>query len=285
MEAIDYFTEAVQRLGALYTKTEAEELMYWVFEDKLLIKRAHLKLFVKEIGLGEEIILNGILNRLLRGEPIQYILGYAYFMDLVLEVNSTVLIPRPETEELVNWCLQLIEEQKLSEINLLDICTGSGCIALALKKKLPHANISALDISEEALEIVTKNSRSLKLPIHLIQGSVLSAEGQEKMKNNLVQIWLCNPPYITESEKEKMHQNVLDFEPHLALFVPNTDALLFYRNVLKAFIEADKATHLLFEISEYQQERLRILLSEQNLDFTFKKDLQGKDRMLLISKK
>lgn len=287
MDVVDYFNEAVQKLMPLYTKAEAEELMYWVYEDKLLIKKAHLKLFVKELGLAEIITLNFVLNRLKNGEPIQYILGYAYFMDLVLEVNSSVLIPRPETEELVNWCLQVALEGDFtdSELSVLDICTGSGCIALALKKKLPNANITALDISEEAIFLVEKNAKSLNLPIHLITNSVLSNAGKKILEENQAQIWLSNPPYITEAEKDQMHQNVLDFEPHLALFVPNSNPLLFYSSILEAFINAAKAKHLLFEISEYQKEALTHIFMGKSVNFTFKKDLQGKDRMLLISKK
>jgi release factor glutamine methyltransferase len=287
MDVVDYFNEAVQKLQTLYSQAEAEELMYWVYEDKLLIKKAHLKLFVKELGVAEEITLNFVLNRLRKGEPIQYILGYAYFMDLVLEVNSHVLIPRPETEELVNWCLQLIHEKELAipELNILDICTGSGCIALALKKKLPAASIDALDISEEAISMVAKNATSLKLPIELHTNSVLSPVGKAFLANHHAQIWISNPPYITETEKEQMHQNVLDFEPHLALFVPNSNPLLFYSNILETFINAAKAKHLLFEINEYQKDALILIVSEKPVNFTFKKDLQGKDRMLLISKK
>ena len=287
MDVVDYFNEAVQRLKTLYPQTEAEELMYWVYEDKLLIKKAHLKLFVKELGVAEEITLDFVLNRLLKGEPIQYILGYAYFMDLVLEVNSHVLIPRPETEELVNWCLQLIREKELAipELTILDICTGSGCIALALKKKLPQASIDALDISEEAISLVKKNAISLKLPVNLLTNSVLSESGKAILVNHHAQIWISNPPYITETEKEQMHQNVLDFEPHLALFVANTNPLQFYIIILEAFLLAAKAKHLFFEISEYQKEALTAILVGKSINFSFKKDLQGKDRMLLISKK
>jgi release factor glutamine methyltransferase len=287
MDVVDYFNEAVQKLMPLYTKAEAEELMYWVYEDKLLIKKAHLKLFVKELGLAEEITLNFVLNRLINGEPIQYILGYAYFMDLVLEVNSSVLIPRPETEELVNWCLQIALEEDFtdSELSILDICTGSGCIALALKKKLPNANITALDISEEAISLVEKNAKSLKLPIYLITNSVLSNAGKKILEEHQAQIWVSNPPYITETEKEQMHQNVLDFEPHLALFVPNANPLQFYIHILASFLIAAKAEYLFFEISEYQKEALTNILGCQPINFSFKKDLQGKDRMLLISKK
>jgi|LauGreDrversion2_5_1035112.scaffolds.fasta_scaffold30274_2 release factor glutamine methyltransferase len=287
MDVVDYFNEAVQKLMPLYTKAEAEELMYWVYEDKLLIKKAHLKLFVKELGVAEEITLNFVLNRLIKGEPIQYILGYAYFMDLALEVNSSVLIPRPETEELVNWCLQLICEKELAipELNIIDICTGSGCIALALKKKLPEASIDALDISEEAISLVAKNATSLKLPIKLHTNSVFNHIGKATLANHPAQIWISNPPYITETEKEQMHQNVLDFEPHLALFVPNANPLQFYIHILASFLIAAKAEYLFFEISEYQKEALTNILGCQPINFSFKKDLQGKDRMLLISKK
>ncbi|OYU95694.1 MAG: protein-(glutamine-N5) methyltransferase, release factor-specific [Bacteroidetes bacterium B1(2017)] len=284
MEVEAYFIEAVKSLESLYSKTEAEELLYWAIEDKLLIKKAHLKLFVKELSLVEEITLNDIVSRLKNGEPIQYILGYAYFLDLILSVNSSVLIPRPETEELVNWVNTIIEETPNLEANYLDICTGSGCIALALKKKHKKAVISALDVSEEALAVVQKNSKNLQLLVQTINSSVLSLEGENLLKNHPSSIWICNPPYITEQEKEAMHENVLAHEPHLALFVPNTDPLLFYRKVLTCFLGSAKARHLFFEISEYQKLSLEDLCKGAQLDFEFKKDLQGKDRMLRLSK-
>ncbi len=285
MQAEAYFKEAVQQLLVVYPKAEAEELMYWVYEDKLLIKKAHLKLFDKEIGLAEEITLNAILKRLLLGEPIQYILGYAYFMDFVVNVNKDVLIPRPETEELVNWVSEMANEHKAEALSLLDICTGSGCIALALKKRFSKATISALDVSEVALNTAKKNAKDIGLQIEFIQSSVLDDAGKDLLSKQSASIWICNPPYITESEKAEMHENVLAHEPHLALFVSNEDPLLFYRKTIEAFENAAAAKALFFEISAYQKAALNALCSNRNLAIEFRKDMQGKDRMLRLVKK
>ena len=285
MQAEAYFTHAVKQLLPLYPEAEAEELMYWVYEDKLLIKKAHLRLFNKEIGLVEEITLNHILERLIAGEPIQYILGYAYFMDLVLSVNKDVLIPRPETEELVIWVSEMANEHKAEALSLLDICTGSGCIALALKKRFSKATISALDVSEVALNTAKKNAKDIGLQIEFIQSSVLDDAGKDLLSKQSANIWVCNPPYITEEEKTEMHENVLAHEPHLALFVSNEDPLLFYRKTIEAFENAATAKALFFEISAYQKPALSALCSNRNLAIEFRKDLQGKDRMLRLVKK
>jgi release factor glutamine methyltransferase len=285
LEAVDYFNEAAQKLQPLYNETEARELMYWVFEDVLLIKKAHLLLFEKELSFTEEFQLNNILNRLLNGEPIQYILGYAYFMDLVLKVSPEVLIPRPETEELVQMVANyLMARSEPNPLAVLDICTGSGCIALALKKKLPLLEITALDVSLEALKIAQENSKNLKLPINTIAASVLDQTGTAYLQECKAQVWVSNPPYITQTEKSSMHPNVLNYEPHLALFVENEDALLFYRKISYAFVENNSAKALFFETSEYQEESLINMANEFHLKTSLEKDLQGKIRFLKLFK-
>lgn len=285
MEAVYYFNEAVQKLQPLYNEIEARELMYWVFEDVLLIKKAHLHLFEKELSFTEEFQLNNILERLLKGEPIQYILGYAYFMDLVLKIGPEVLIPRPETEELVQMVANyLMARSEPNPIAVLDICTGSGCIALALKKKLPMLEITALDVSQEALKIAQENSKNLKLPINTIAASVLDQTGTAYLHECKAQVWVSNPPYITQTEKSSMHPNVLNYEPHLALFVENEDALLFYRKISYAFIENNSAQALFFETSEYQEDSLINMAKEFHLKASLERDLQGKIRFLKLFK-
>lgn len=285
MQAEAYFHYASPLLQKLYPKEEAEAILYWVFEDVLLIKKAHLRLFNKELDQAEEMKLSQILDRLLKGEPIQYILGYAYFRDFVLFVQAGVLIPRPETEELVDL---ILTEYKCSdvqpELSFLDICSGSGCIAIALKKHFEECKVSAIDISPIALDTIRINAKNLNAEIEVNQVDVLSTEGQQYLKDSEATVWVCNPPYITQKEQADMHPNVLEFEPHLALFVPNEAPLLFYETILNAFMDSVRAEQLFFEISEYQEEALTKLLEKSELEFVFYQDLPGKTRMLHLKK-
>lgn len=283
MEVAAYFDFAKGLLEKKYPKEEAENLLFWIFEDTLLIKKAHIRLFSKELSELEITQVNNILERLLAGEPLQYIYGYAYFKDLVLAVNNAVLIPRPETEELVNWAEESLDAD-LSLNEVLDICTGSGCIALSLKKQYPNKKVNAIDVSEKALENAQKNANQLQLNVTFEMLDVLDPLGQENLVSHAAQVWLCNPPYITEAEKQSMHENVLEHEPHLALFVPDNDPLLFYRIVSNCFIKNKHAKFLLFEMSEFQEESLKVMLNGMNLKYSFKKDLQSKTRMLRLSK-
>jgi release factor glutamine methyltransferase len=283
MEVAAYFDFAKGLLEKKYPREEAENLLFWIFEDTLLIKKAHIRLFSKELGELEITQVNNILERLLAGEPLQYIYGYAYFKDLVLAVSNAVLIPRPETEELVNWAEESLDADP-SLVGVLDICTGSGCIALSLKKHYPNNKVSAIDVSESALKIAQKNANQLQLNVAFELGDILDPLGQEKLISHAAQVWLCNPPYIAEAEKQSMHENVLKYEPHLALFVPNNDPLLFYRIVSNCFMKNEYARFLFFEISEFQEESLKIMLNDLNIKYSFKKDLQSKTRMLRLSK-
>jgi release factor glutamine methyltransferase len=283
MEVAVYFDFAKELLEKKYPKQEAENLLFWIFEDTLLIKKAHIRLFSKELSELEITQVNNIIEKLLTGEPLQYIYGYAYFKDLVLKVNNAVLIPRPETEELVNWAEEVLNDDP-SLTSILDICTGSGCIALSLKKQYPNKKISALDVSERAIEIAQKNANQLQLNVSFELVDLLEPLGQEKLISHAAQAWICNPPYITEAEKQSMHANVLEHEPHIALFVPNNDPLLFYRIVSNCFMKNEHAKYVFFEISEFQEESLKVMLNDLNLKYSFKKDLQSKTRMLRLSK-
>jgi release factor glutamine methyltransferase len=285
MDIVTYFDESVLELQALYPENEAKALMYWLYEDILLIKKAHLHLFSKELSFTEALQLNTLKNRLLSGEPIQYVLGYAYFMDLLIQVNPAVLIPRPETEELVQAVLAAYKtwaEPKPTAI--LDICTGSGCIALALKKALVEPSVFALDVSEEAIQTAQHNATQLKLSIQFEHLSVLDEIGMNYLHQTDAAIWVSNPPYICEAEKAEMHVNVLQYEPHLALFVESEDPILFYRKIAQAFCLNPNAQELYFEISEFQVEALTQLAKELALRPTFKKDLQAKWRILELRK-
>ncbi len=223
--------------------------------------------------------LNASLQRLKNAEPIQYILEEAPFFDFIFKVSPAVLIPRPETEELVQ---QILQNTRAKNVSILDIGTGSGCIPVSLKKNLPDADIHALDISDKALEIARFNANELGAQITFHQADIL----QQPELNQKFDIIVSNPPYVTEKEKTLMQSNVLDFEPHLALFVPDTAALMFYIAIadfaLKNLKEKGK---LYFEINEhYGSETLHMLEAKGFSNIILLKDLNGKDRMITASR-
>lgn len=280
MNSTEYFNSLVNDLCQLYEVNEAKALSYWVFEDVLLIKRTHINLIEKELSLGEELKLNQIKERLLKGEPLQYILGYAWFKDLVFKVNSSVLIPRPETEELVDWVLS---EQGHSN-SFLDIGTGSGCIAISIKHALPTKEVMAVDISEEALAVAASNAKQNNCKVNFSIASALGLTGHHTLQNLNAEVWVSNPPYILEAEKSQMHPNVLEFEPHLALFVEDEDPLLFYKEITKAFLGSTRTHSLYFETSEFYEEALNQWLPTTGLKNHLRKDMHGKVRMLKLMK-
>ena len=234
---------------------------------------------------------NAILAQLQQEKPIQYITREAWFYGLKFEVNENTLIPRPETEELVEW---IIESWKLGagswksenqkRINVLDIGTGTGCIPIALKANLPQANVSAIDVSENALEVAKRNAELNKVEINFIQANILEVEDLSQLPSSY-NIIVSNPPYVRNLEKQEIKKNVLDYEPHLALFVEDTDALLFYRKIAQLTIKNLSPNGLLFfEINQYLGKETVELL--QNLGFKnieLKKDIYGNDRMIRCS--
>ena len=215
------------------------------------------------------------VGRLLNHEPIQYILGTAHFYGLDFAVNSSVLIPRPETEELVDW---IVKENSLVNPAILDIGTGSGCIATTLKHQMPQAHVEGWDISSDALAVATLNASSIGVEVAFRQVDILSCEPSPA---NHFDIIVSNPPYVRELEKQQMSHNVLDHEPHLALFVSNSDPLLFYRTIAqKAKVMLKPGGLLYFEINEYLGGEMLEMLEKLGYDAILKQDLQGKDRMI-----
>jgi len=211
-----------------YSKEETTSIAYIVIQEILGFNKIHVILNSDNIiSLNHENKINLIINNLKLDKPIQYILGKANFFNLSFFVNKYVLIPRPETEELINWIL----ENKFNKV--LEIGTGSGCISISLAKN-SSANISAIDISSNAIKIARKNADNYKLDINFLCEDVFSFKTDEKYD-----LIVSNPPYVLESEKKKMHNNVLNFEPHNALFVKDTDPLLFYN-----FISVFASQHL-----------------------------------------
>lgn len=213
------------------------------------------------------------LERLKQAEPIQYIIGTTEFYNLRFKVTPATLIPRPETEELVHWVL----ETSQAYATLLDIGTGSGCIAISLAKNLKNTKVSALDVSSEALQIAKENAVSNNVKVNFFKQDILS----EELQGNYNCI-VSNPPYVRALEKEKMHANVLNFEPHTALFVSNSDPLVFYRVIAqKAKKVLTNPGFLFFEINEYlSKDLIELIENEGFVEVEIKNDFYEKPRML-----
>lgn len=221
-----------------------------------------------------------ILNDLIIGKPIQYILGEAHFYGLVFIVNENVLIPRPETEELVDWIISDLKLKPTDSIKIFDIGTGSGCIPITLKKHLSKASVSSLDVSTDALEVAQKNAVQLNTPLSFIHADVLKYSSEEKYD-----VIVSNPPYIRDLEKAGMHSNVLDYEPQLALFVDDNNPLIFY-NAIADFAKTNlKPTgNLYLEINEFlSSETMEMLSAKGFTSIDLRKDMQFKNRMIKAS--
>ena len=226
--------------------------------------------------------LKSVLEDMLTEKPLQYILGEVPFRKLNLKVNPSVLIPRPETEELVGWILE--DYAKLNQkIDLIDLGTGSGCIALSLKKEQPYFNVHALDIDQPILDVVEQNKEKNKLEINCIKGDINDLL-RLKLK---VEVIVSNPPYITPKEKEKIKNNVLNFEPHQALFVPQDNPLMYYQKILEFAGENLKSKgRVYFEINPlFEIEMEALIFSFDSYTITKRLDIFGKIRMLRLEKK
>lgn len=226
--------------------------------------------------------LNSVLEDLLTEKPLQYILGEVPFRKLNLKVNPSVLIPRPETEELVGWILE--DYTKLNhKVDLIDLGTGSGCIALSLKKEQSFFSVYALDIDQSILDLVQQNAEENKLEINCIKGDI---NDLYKLKLK-VEVIVSNPPYITPKEKEEIKNNVLNFEPHQALFVPQDNPLLYYQKILEYAQEnLQSKGRIFFEINPlFESEMEALIFSFDSYTITKRLDIFGKIRMLRLEKK
>ncbi len=285
----DVFSTFKQSLATLYDASEIEALTLMIISEITGSSKAMVKAFPEqEITLQQQGELNDILTRLQTGEPIQYILGYTEFYGLPFKVNPAVLIPRPETEELVEWALASVSswqlavnsQEQLAVKNILDIGTGSGCIAISLKKNLPAVQISAIDISTDALQTAMQNADLNEVSINFIQADILNINSEIEIPKS--EIIISNPPYVTLHDKTRMHTNVTDFEPHTALFVPENDPLIFYKAIADFAINNLASNGLLFfEINEsLGRETVKMLESKGFKNVELRKDMSGRDRMV-----
>ena len=266
-----------KELKNVYDSDELRNIIELVIEHITNMSRAEqVKNKVPYLTCTQLEDLDAITERLKKNEPVQYVLGEAWFAGMKFKVNKNVLIPRPETEELVDWIVKLVNTQ----CSIIDIGTGSGCIPIALKKKFPQATVSAIDFCSEAIFTATENAIELNTQVDFI---LLDFLDEEKWKD-LYQydIIVSNPPYVKQSEINTMHDRVKEFEPHLALFVPDNDALLFYKKLSDFAVKHLKPGGSLFvEINEALGEQVVALFRSAGFaNIELRKDMQEKDRMI-----
>jgi len=302
--------EDYKQLNKVYDANEVESLTLLTISQVTNLSKASIKAFPeRELNDQQAQKLKSIVSELVTGKPIQYVLGVTEFYGLPFKVNPSVLIPRPETEELVEWILAVCSGQfavnseqfavgsSQSSIgsrqfagNILDIGTGSGCIAISLKKNLPQAQVSAIDISEGALQTAKENADLNEVHVQFIQADILDVPTahhsplttHDSPQLTTHQIIVSNPPYVTLDDKKQMHTNVTDFEPHTALFVPENDPLVFYKAIADfALNNLTPGGYLFFEINEsLGQETVELLRDKSFTDIELRKDMSGRDRMI-----
>jgi release factor glutamine methyltransferase len=272
----------INDLASPYDDEEAQAIFLIALNHYFKYSRADYLLKKEEEILPHQLLVfETVLQELQTGKPIQYILGETLFYGLTFKVNEFVLIPRPETEELVEWVLEkLTLHAPRPTLNILDIGTGSGCIAISLKKNMPNADVTALDISSKALAIAKQNALLNEVNISFVEEDILKSH--ISYLKSQISVIVSNPPYITQTEKAQMHENVLANEPHSALFVSNERPLVFYEAIADfALINLEETGLLFFEINEYLgNETIEMLRGKGFKNIELKKDMQGKDRML-----
>ena len=268
-------------LGSMYEVVEVDALWKYSLEDKLNIKADSENLDEPLLTESNFNTIIPVLERLATGEPYQYIIGEVEFYGCKLKVDKRVLIPRPETEELCELVLR--ENDTTKPINVIDLGTGSGCIPIALKSKAPAWTVDAVDISSEALTLAKQNAALNKLEINFQQADLLAANYSLLNTHSLI---ISNPPYIAEKEADSIKENVVVHEPHLALFIPDEDPLLFYRKMLDIGQRSlEKGGKFYFEFNEqYGKEMTELMQAKGYSDIRIIKDLSGKDRFAVCVK-
>ena len=281
METVkDAYHEFKLTLAPLYGVQEADAIASMALTELTGYSKAKLKAFVNDpLNEAQQQRAHKVLKELATGKPVQYVLGYAHFYGLDFKVSSAVLIPRPETEELVQWILETMEGSQPQTV--LDIGTGSGCIPIAIKTEQPNSKLFAIDISRDALAVAQANAEMNKVVVKYVNADILDLHADEII-NQTYHIIVSNPPYVTETDKLQMHTNVTDFEPHTALFVSDTNPLIFYK-VITDFASEHlfPGGYLFFEINEsYGAATLDILVRKGFVNAELRQDMIGKDRMI-----
>jgi release factor glutamine methyltransferase len=278
------YQQILSQLYEIYDNREAANIADMVVEQ-VTAQRKIDRIVYKDLPVNTEqqAQLNQLVSQLLIHRPVQYVLGTAWFMDMKLMVNENVLIPRPETEELADWIISDIKNRNNKDVSLIDIGTGSGCIAVAVRKKMPEVAVSAIDISDDALQVAKLNSIEQKVLVDFLHLDFLNEEEWNQLgKYNII---VSNPPYIRKSEETEMRSNVLKYEPSLALFVPDEDPLVFYKALAKfSRVHLKPEGSIYVEINEALGDEVVKLFREKGYGkVLLKKDLQGKDRMVRVN--
>jgi release factor glutamine methyltransferase len=293
----DVFDAFKSGLSNLYDLNEVESITMLSINEITGLSKAKIKAFPEiELTDGQSQKLTGILSQLKTGKPIQYILGKTEFYGLPFNVNPSVLIPRPETEELVEWILSSTTSEQLivdfdrnTSFGIIDIGTGSGCIAISLKKNLPDVPVYGIDISNDAIQTAAQNGSNNGVFVGWGKADILNLDKPSFFTLGLgigrFSLVVSNPPYVTLHDKLQMHTNVTDFEPHTALFVPENDPLIFYKAIADFAINNLEPNGLLFfEINESYGEQIVDLLKDKGfINIELRKDMSGKDRMVKAS--
>ena len=280
MNSKDLFRDLRKRITLIQDLSETESMLYLILESVAGITRSDI-IAQKAVSLtsAETSKLDAMLDRVNKNEPVQYILGVAHFFGQEFSVNPSVLIPRPETELLVE---EVLKRASTASGKILDIGTGSGCIAITLAKKLPQKSVIAFDIRDDALRTASENAKQLGAIVNFQRVDIL----KDEILHQELEFIVSNPPYIAVSEKGAMNSNVLDHEPHLALFVPDNDALIFYKAIAKKGFQVLKPEgRILVEINErFGKETADVFRMEGFTQIEIVKDLQGKDRIVAAVK-
>lgn len=273
---IDLLPYYKTKLKGTYDANEIENIFYLICDYKHSLSRIDVKISNTQLSESELLLHRSFVKRLLTNEPIQHIIGETEFFGLPFMVNQNVLIPRPETEELIDL---ILTNNKQSNLTILDIGTGTGCIPITLKSNLPLAQVSAIDISKKALATATKNANLNNVEVNFIHKDILTENLNDLPQFDII---ISNPPYVLESDKLNMSKNVLDFDPELALFVEDSNPLLFYKRITT--LAAEKLNQhglLFFEIHEnFGKETEQLLINAGFTNTNIVKDMQGKDRMV-----
>jgi len=273
--------EFMQKLAANYEPTEVMQFAYLLFEEWMGWPKAEVHLNSRKLLKGEEAArFRDALGQLQKNKPIQYIIGVTHFLDTKIKVQEGVLIPRPETEELVAMILRDSRHRQYEDLSLLDIGTGSGCIPVAIKKQMPGIEVNALDISPVALQVAKENSILNRCKVKFILADILDRHGWKNFPGYTIIV--SNPPYIPESEGSSMHPNVVGYEPHEALFVTDEDPLRFYTAITEfAYLHLVRPGSLYLEINERFGKQIKEFLLSTGFDKAeVLKDIRGKDRFI-----
>jgi release factor glutamine methyltransferase len=272
----EYYRYYLQQLQTIYSMNESTAIAGLVFESKAAVTR--MDIIKSPEGLlnsQQKIVLDNALEQLMTHKPVQQVTGEAWFYNLKFTINEHVLIPRPETEELVKWII----DDNSNEVSILDIGSGSGCISVALKKNLLHSSVISIDVSDEALTIAKQNATANKTTVDFLQLDFLNEKDWQRLP--LFDIIVSNPPYIPLNEKEYLDPNVTAYEPGIALFVPDNKPLLFYKAIAafaKTHLKKDGKIYV--EIHEDFAKETAALFSSVFKEVEIRKDINGKERMI-----